>query len=66
MPRELIIQIEQDYHDTYADFIQVSEMVLAVKGKERQALLKLRTLLKETIKEMEKELNKWQETELAA
>jgi len=59
MPREAIIQLEQDYQDTYGDFIQVSEMVLGAKGKERQALIKLRTLLKNTIKEMERELEKY-------
>jgi hypothetical protein len=61
MPRELIIQIEQDYQDTYSDFTQVSEMVLESTGEQRQALLNLRTILKNTIKVMEKELNKWQE-----
>jgi len=55
------IQLEQDYQDTYGDFIQVSEMILKARGKERQALLNLRTILKNTIKVMEKEINKWQE-----
>jgi hypothetical protein len=56
MPRAYQIQLEQDYQDTYGDFTKVSEMVLTTKGKERQALLNLRTILKNTIKVMEKEL----------
>jgi hypothetical protein len=50
------IQLEQDYQDTYGDFIQVSEMVLKARGDERQALLNLRKILKNTIKVMEREL----------
>jgi hypothetical protein len=50
------IQLEQDYQDTYGDFIQVSEMILKARGDERQALLTLRKILKNTIKVMEREL----------
>jgi len=61
MSRAYQIQLEQDYQDTYGDFIQVSEMILKTTGDERQALLNLRTILKNTIKVMEKEISKWQE-----
>jgi hypothetical protein len=61
MTRAYLIQLQQDYEYTYRDFIQVSEMILSSTGKKRQALLNLQTILKNTIKVMEKEINKCQE-----
>lgn len=59
MNRANQIQLEQDYQDTYGDYIKVSEMILNCTGKERQALLKLREILKNTIKVMEKKLENY-------
>jgi hypothetical protein len=59
MTRLYQVQLELDYQDTYADFLLASELAINATGKKRQALLNLRTILKNTIKEMEKEMERF-------
>lgn len=58
MTKEIIAETQKAYDDFYADYIRVSELAIQSKGFERIAYLKLREILKETLKKLKKELDK--------